>query len=92
MSKNGIWSLATFIQIENELYTFKASESSKDFMIPVETLIKDLGYEKKLNGCFASTFTEADSQSSQRSKIKLFEKIFNGFKKGVEYAPVLKYV
>ena len=49
-------------------------------MIPVETLIKDLGYEKKLNGCFASTFTEADSQSSQRSKIKLFEKIFKCFR------------
>ena len=32
------------------------------------------------------------SEPCQISKIKLFEKIFNGFEKGFEYAPVLKYV
>ena len=46
-SKNGIWGIATYIQMEKEFYTFKACESSKDFMIVVEALIKPLGYQIK---------------------------------------------
>ena len=54
--------------MKKEFFTFKACESSKDFMISVEALIKPLGYPKKSNWCFASTFTEADAEPSQTSK------------------------
>ena len=35
--------------MENKFCTFTAFESSKDFMIAVEALIKPLGYQKKMN-------------------------------------------
>ena len=63
-----------------EFCTFKVRESSNDFMIAVEALIKPLGYQKKLNLCFASTFTKADSEPSQTSKMELVAEIINCFK------------
>ena len=60
--------------------TFKACESSKDFVIAVETLIKPLGYQQKINGCFASTFKEAVLEPSQTSNIVHFAETYNCFK------------
>ena len=58
--------------MKKELCTLKACGHSKDFIIAMEALIKSLDYQKKINWCFASTFTEADSEPSQTSKIELF--------------------
>ena len=55
-------------------------------MIAVEALIKPLDYRKKVNWCFASSFTEAGSEISQTSKIELFEEIFNCFKSSTIFA------
>ena len=52
--------------MEKEFGTFKVFESSKDFMIVAQVLIKPLGYQNKLNLCFPSTFTEADSEPSHK--------------------------
>ena len=72
LSKNDIWDLATYIQMEEEFCPFK---SSKDFMI-AEILIKP---SKKFKACFSSTFTQAGSGTSQTSKIELFAEIFECF-------------
>ena len=55
----------------------KSGESSKDFMFAVKALIKPLDHQKKKNWCFALTFTEADSEPSQTSKIELLQKYLN---------------
>lgn len=47
-------------------------------MIAVEVLIKSGLLEKKINFCFSSTFTEADWEPSQTSKLEIF--VFNCFK------------
>ena len=65
--------------MEKKFCTFKACEFSKDFMIAVEALIKAPSYQKILNRCFASTFSEVYSELSQKSKIELFAEIFNCF-------------
>ena len=66
-----VFVLAKYIQMEKEFCMLIACESSKDVMIAVDASIKYLVYQKKLNWCFASTFSVADSKASKTSKINI---------------------